>query len=272
MQAWALIAKDRERGARALVEEYGRRLYATAYRLCLNEKDAEDLVFRTFARVVERIGSFQGRSEFFTWMCAILVNFHHMDMRRFVWFGDEQSLTGYSGKAIDFCFSPHCLAAFRDFLKNRYGSLDVLNAEWETDFSSWEAVMPFTRQEIWDADGRHVAGWADHLEFMDGRLSGSLENACSALREKDPNLRFSISGTQAPTAYGGMDWWRQLRVLDCAMNYNEGGQYEIHRSFLPEGGTMPWAWGWWTIKVRDICGEATTQSIHPRSAKSDGVR
>ena len=163
---------------------------------------------------------------------------------RFVWFGDEQSLTGYSGKAIDFCFSPHCLAAFRIFLKKRYGSLDALNAEWETQFTSWEAVMPFTRQEIWDADGRHVAGWADHLEFMDGRLAASLENASAALQEKDPNLHFSISGTQAPTAYGGMDWWRQLRVLDCTMNYNEGGQYEIHRSFLPDGGTMPWAWGY----------------------------
>ncbi len=163
---------------------------------------------------------------------------------RFVWFGDEQSLTGYSGKAIDFCFSPHCLAAFRDFLKARYGSLETLNAAWETDFAAWDDVMPFTRQEVWAANGRHVAGWADHLEFMDGRLAGSLENASAALREKDPNLHFSISGTQAPTAYGGMDWWRQLRVLDGTMNYNVGGQYELHRSFRPDGDFMPWSWGY----------------------------
>ena len=82
MPVWKLIAEDAERGAEALVEEYGTRLYATAFRICLNEKDAEDLVFRTFARVVERIGSFRGNADFFTWMCAILVNFHHMDARR----------------------------------------------------------------------------------------------------------------------------------------------------------------------------------------------
>ena len=82
MPVWKLIAEDSERGAEALIEEYGTRLYATAFRLCQNEKDAEDLVFRTFARVVERIGSFHGRSEFFTWMCSILVNFYHMDARR----------------------------------------------------------------------------------------------------------------------------------------------------------------------------------------------
>lgn len=82
MLMWKAIAEDVERGAEALVKEYGTRLYATAFRLCQNEKDAEDLVFRTFARVVERISSFHGRSGFFTWMCAILVNFHNMDRRR----------------------------------------------------------------------------------------------------------------------------------------------------------------------------------------------
>ena len=82
MPVWKLIAEDAERGAEALIEEYGTRLYATAFRLCQNENDAEDLVFRTFARVVERIGLFHGRSEFFTWMCSILVNFYHMDARR----------------------------------------------------------------------------------------------------------------------------------------------------------------------------------------------
>ena len=82
MTVWELSAKNPERGAEVLVEEYGRRLYATAFRLCQNEKNAEDLVFRTFARVVERIGSFRGSSGFFTWMCAILVNFHHMGLRR----------------------------------------------------------------------------------------------------------------------------------------------------------------------------------------------
>ena len=82
MPIWSLIAENKERGAEALVKEYGTRLYATAFHLCQNGQDAEDLVFRTFARVVERIGSFHGLSEFFTWMCSILVNFYHMDMRR----------------------------------------------------------------------------------------------------------------------------------------------------------------------------------------------
>ena len=82
MPVWELIAKDAEKGAEVLVEEYSARLYATAFRICQNEKDAEDLVFRTLARVVSEIRSFRGDSAFFTWMCAIMMNFRRMDARR----------------------------------------------------------------------------------------------------------------------------------------------------------------------------------------------
>ena len=82
MPVWELIAENAERGAKVLVEEYSARLYATAFRICLNEKDAEDLVFRTFARVIGGIRSFRGESSFFTWMYTIMMNFRRMDMRR----------------------------------------------------------------------------------------------------------------------------------------------------------------------------------------------
>ena len=82
MPVWELLVNDAEKGARVLVEEYAARLYATAFRICLNEKDAEDLVYRTFSRVVEQIRSFNGESAFFTWICAILINFYRMDARR----------------------------------------------------------------------------------------------------------------------------------------------------------------------------------------------
>ena len=71
-----------DRGAHLLVQTYARRLYATAFRLCQNEADAEDLVQRTLARVVEKAGDFAGGSSLFTWMCSIMANFFKMDLRR----------------------------------------------------------------------------------------------------------------------------------------------------------------------------------------------
>ncbi len=80
--SWRKIIDDPDEGARMLVHEHGARLYATAYRLCGNEADAEDLAFRTMERAIERIRSFDGRSMFFTWLCSIMANFFRMDMRR----------------------------------------------------------------------------------------------------------------------------------------------------------------------------------------------
>ena len=163
---------------------------------------------------------------------------------RYVWFGDEQSITGYGGNPVDFCFSDHCLRAMRAFVKGKYGTLERLNAEWETSFASWDDVVPFTRQEVWEAKGKHVAGWADHLEFMDDRLTNSVAYSCRRLHRADPDMRFSLSGTQPPNAYGGTDCWKILGVLDSALSYGSGGQHDIHRSFRPDGAFTPWVWGY----------------------------
>jgi len=176
-------------------------------------------------------------------LARFLPNFRRFGFR-YVWFGDEQSITGYGGNPIDFCFSEHCLKEMRAFVRGKYGTLERLNEEWETAFRTWDEVVPFTRQEVWEANGRHVAGWADHLEFMDDRLTNTLAISVNALRKVDPNCRYSISGTQPPSAYGGTDYWKQMGTLDALLNYGSGGQFDILRSFRPDGGFTPWVWGY----------------------------
>ena len=40
------------------------------------------------------------------------------------------------------CYCPHTLAAFRDWLDERYGGLDGLNRAWLRRYASWEEVQP----------------------------------------------------------------------------------------------------------------------------------
>lgn len=40
------------------------------------------------------------------------------------------------------CFCPHTLEEFRNFLKNKYGSLDGLNEAWKRRYIDWQDVMP----------------------------------------------------------------------------------------------------------------------------------
>ena len=76
------IRKDREKGAKLLENEYKAGLMSLARRFCADESDAEELVNRTFAIVIERIDSYLEQSAFFGWMSRILVNCYSKDVRR----------------------------------------------------------------------------------------------------------------------------------------------------------------------------------------------
>lgn len=82
MDIWQEIAKNAEHGAERLVAEYGDRLYAAATLLCRNNADAEELVFRTLARAVDKIRQYSTSGDFFSWLYKILLNFHRMEGRK----------------------------------------------------------------------------------------------------------------------------------------------------------------------------------------------
>ena len=82
MDIWRQIREDREKGAERLVSEYGNRLFAAAILLCGNEQDAEELTFRTLDQAVKKIRLYDAKKSFFTWLYAILLNFHRMNHRR----------------------------------------------------------------------------------------------------------------------------------------------------------------------------------------------
>ena len=82
METWREVANNPVSGAHRLITEFGDRLYTAAIRVCGNETDAEDLVFRTFDHAVRKIDQYDGRAAFFSWLYAIMFNFWRMDMRR----------------------------------------------------------------------------------------------------------------------------------------------------------------------------------------------
>ena len=59
---------------RALVERHSRPLFRLAFRMTGNEQDAEDIVQETFLRAYRRIGKFDERASFGTWLYRITVN------------------------------------------------------------------------------------------------------------------------------------------------------------------------------------------------------
>ena len=76
------LLNDPERGAERLVGQYRERLYAIAFSLCHDHMTAEDLVFRTFERVVHNIATCRSEEALLEWMKTILRNEWRMSVRR----------------------------------------------------------------------------------------------------------------------------------------------------------------------------------------------
>jgi hypothetical protein len=153
--------------------------------------------------------------------------------------GDEGSLGSYADP-VEFCFGPHTLRAFREWLKTEYGTLETLNRSWSSGFREWAEVVPLTTEEA-RKSGR-FAPWADHRTYMEIAFANAYAAVRKAVREGDPDGRIALSGTQVTTPYNGCDWYRLDRIIDDFLSYSGGNQWEIHRSFAKPGARV----GFWT--------------------------
>lgn len=144
---------------------------------------------------------------------------------------EEPSLTCYED-AFDLCFCEHCLRRFREWLRGEYGTLEALNRQWGTTFSSWEEVVPDTTERA-QARGNY-SSWADHRTYMEITYANNYAYVRQLLRRHDPDGLMLLSGTQASTPHNGCDYSRLDFIVDHLNPYNHEGQLEIHRSFNPQ--------------------------------------
>ena len=176
---------------------------------------------------------------------------------------DELSTT-ISANPFDYDFSPQSLVSFREWLKTQYADLAALNAQWQTSFASWDAVMPFSTDRIknrmggggaaprgkpdWgevqaltfdpttaakDPTRWNFAPWCDFRSYMDLALARALGEIREAAKALDPQAKTGIEGTQMASAFGGYDLARLSPVLDWVEPYDIAGAREIFGSFMP---------------------------------------
>ncbi len=186
---------------------------------------------------------------------------------RYCWIGDETSLTGYTGAAIDFCFSPTCVTHFREWAVKKYQTLEKLNESWDTSYKSWDEVYGMTREEAKARANGNYAPWADHLEYMNDLVAGYYENTLKAgLRKHFPQAKMGLSGTQPALAYGGMDYFKVAWIFDVLQAYHSGDQAHLHRSFGKGNFRSPW------IGYASVGGEAGNRLYRCFANDSEGVQ
>lgn len=74
MEIWEQLIVDPEAGASRLLTTYKDRLFRAATLLCGDELAAEDLLFRTFTRVIEKIRLYRTNTNFYNWLYTVMIN------------------------------------------------------------------------------------------------------------------------------------------------------------------------------------------------------
>ncbi|GIG92259.1 beta-galactosidase [Plantactinospora endophytica] len=119
------------------------------------------------------------------------------------------------------CYCDLCAAGFRDWLRDRYGSLDALNAAWYTrfwshTFTDWaEIEPPSALTEHWRGPN-HTAFQGitlDYLRFMSDAMLANFTDEKAAIRESSPNVPVT---TNFMGMYRPIDYHRWAPHLDFA--------------------------------------------------------
>jgi len=136
-------------------------------------------------------------------------------------------------EAWDFCLCPLTLKAMRQWLLEQYGSLEGINQQWGTRFTRLEEVVPLTTDEMMKRGDDNWSAWADHRTFMNLTFAQAARKASETVKSVDPTAIGGLVGAQAPSAFGGYDYWLLSRAIDVIEPYNIGVNREIWRSFAP---------------------------------------
>jgi len=158
--------------------------------------------------------------------------------------GDECHLHGEGGWQID---GDVVKRDFQRELKGKYPSLEALNAEWNTDFPSWEEVRGITLAEA--KEQGQEARWVDHRMHLEGFFAHFFGEARRVTQQNHPNARVGFEGAFQTDSYRAYDWWKLMQNINLMGNYwFTPAEWELVGSFRRPGTY----WGFWNGSYVDV--------------------
>lgn len=134
---------------------------------------------------------------------------------------------------VEFCYCPYTQGSFRDWLKNRYGSLDKLNASWYRTFEDWGQVEAPRYGTILS-----YTDFMDWKAFIGDKVQGDLKLRADAVRQARADY-ITTSHSDVPgvltsplNGWGNGDDWQMFNPI----SFYGTSLYPKHAS-----STAPWA-------------------------------
>ena len=128
----------------------------------------------------------------------------------------------------------------RKYLQDKYGSLEELNREWETNFANWDEVKPLTFSQ--SKEKGNFSSWVDHRLFMDSVWTHFTKFNADIIKSIDSRARVGWGGTRDQGVCTGFEWYQLMQVMDYVLYYPLGEVREFVRSFKRKDGAIGGAW------------------------------
>ena len=155
---------------------------------CPDNPRVRDLIGRFLTDIA---GRYAGSGELLVWDCWNEVRV-------------KEESAGY------ICYCDHTLAAWRDWLRRKYGTVDALSGAWHRRLSRWEDAPPGR------GPGRSWVEIIEYCEFLSDRTAGLLSHRADSIRAADPDhpviahglmpLPVRPSGQHEQPLLRGSDW------------------------------------------------------------------
>jgi beta-galactosidase len=100
--------------------------------------------------------------------------------------------------SASFCYCPHTLARFREWLKKKYGGIAELNKAWYRQFQDWKEVEPPRFDTILS-----YTDYVDWRVFITEKIAGDLRTRSDTVKQILPD-RVTTSHAAGPSALGSL--------------------------------------------------------------------
>jgi len=151
-------------------------------------------------------------------------------------FDDEISLGAFNDP-VEVDSHPLSVAWYRNWLADRYGHIQTLNAAWATNFASFGDIAPVSFEGARQGATRpplaawNLSLWMEWRHFMDSQFAQVLADLTRYTNALDPTTPAGFVGGQLPSAYGGYDYGLLSRSVQWMEPADLGETNEILRSF-----------------------------------------
>ena len=138
----------------------------------------------------------------------------------------------------ELCFSPTCTARFRKFLRNEYGAIRAVNAEYGTDYASFDAIEPVTLAEAQE-DAKLVPLWVDFRRHMESTWAETQAFCRDTIQAIIPEARVGYEGTDYDSinSFDAFEFEKTMRIMRLNNTYD--GVFSPYAVVdLAEPGTM----------------------------------